>query len=120
MTDISTWLLGVYDRREKVAWAATPGPWFPVFRVAHVVIRADGEPIAKHMTWGDALHMHDQDPTKTLADIAAKKAIVEQCIAFLTWDDNVETAVDLATDVLKHLASAHADRPGYRQEWAVE
>lgn len=57
---------------------------------------------------------------ETLRDLAVKKAIVEQCIAFLTWGDNNELmAVDLAQDVLKHLASAHADRPGYQKEWAV-
>lgn len=65
---------------------------------------------------------------RKLADIAAKRAIIEECAY---WRNRVEQTADagptssnygtdqytVAAPILRLLASAYADRPGYDESW---
>lgn len=58
-------------------------------------------------------HIARHDPARVLADVDAKRRILDQC-ADVWAHDRVEA---FAEDVLRLLALAYADRPGYRGEW---
>jgi hypothetical protein len=133
------WLRAQLDEDERVAWAALhpdavqPGTWSAdqyaddperrhvsedkaghYWSVAHEVLAPIADHIARH------------DPARVLRDVAAKRAIVDEAaLAFgaTAVDDEVRDHVESVRqlwelDVLRPLASAYADRPGYREEWA--
>lgn len=139
--DLITWLSAVLDEDERLARAATPGPW------------KDGAgTVALHSTGMDEItgYVHEQadidhivrhDPAAVLADIAAKRQIVaihnvwtaiypedavhewrrkdRRCIGCgfnSSEEPNTPDVNDCPT--LRALASAYAHQPGYRQEWA--
>lgn len=83
---------------------------------------------------GTARHLAHWHPTRVLAECAAKRAIVDECLEVLirVEDDvaeverGIEVAVDcrdqgpgLAWATLRHLAAAYADHPDYDQVWRV-
>lgn len=87
------------------------------------------EELAAHWE-AEAEHMVDHDPAAVLADIAAKRAILDWCTEVIgdrdltTVDqfgslrqDPQALAVTLAAETVRLLAWADADRPGYRDEW---
>jgi uncharacterized protein DUF6221 len=111
--ELVAWLNAQLDDDERVARAATPGPWQWVELGGRVKLAlvADGRPWQMvlpsatpdvYPQVADAAHIARHDPTRVLADIAAKRAILPY----------------LADRVLRHLATAYADRPGYQPEWA--
>lgn len=139
VTDIATWLLAIYGEQERVARAATQGHWrgsshvdFP-YEPGYLVYRApaDGGPFGSEGDIGwqtskeDAAYIALHDPATVLADIAAKKAIAElhKVGEFPTIYGKVPWCSECygwPCRTLRLLASAHADRPGYQQEWAAE
>lgn len=63
------------------------------------------------------------DPTRVLADVAAKRRIVDECAY---WCEKTESGVDypaladrfeVAMGVLRLLALPYADHPDYDEEW---
>jgi hypothetical protein len=68
-------------------------------------------------------HIARHDPARVLADIAAKRAIVDRMAAVLErgWDyyEN-STVIDLAEATLRNLAAPYAGADGYRPEWAPD
>lgn len=66
-------------------------------------------------------HIARHDPARVLADVEAKRKIVERC-AYATQDSfagdyDLAPRCDLAWDILCDLASVFADHPDYRAEW---
>lgn len=116
--ELVQWLQGALDEDEQAARDAVGG-WIPLGPA-----ETDPRPVAGHM--------RRHDPASVLADIAAKRAILDR------YDDacqlertkpgydavarlNVSLAKVLAPElerIVRLLASAYAHRPGYRQEWA--
>jgi hypothetical protein len=114
MNELIEWLRAQFDEDEQVAQALHGSRWY-VYEDGQVV-EWDGE------TWADGSarlpNRHQGswlvlDPARVLRDVAAKRAIVDEC-AYLT-DLQWHLASPAAT--LRHLASAYADRPGYQEEW---
>jgi len=65
-------------------------------------------------------HIIRHDPASVLRDVAAKRAIVDELTRVDKWDgDGVggHNAYALAEAILRHLAAAYGDRPGWREEW---
>lgn len=60
-------------------------------------------------------------PGRVLAEVAAKRAILEHCRGSITEGEqwNEATQVTDATHTLKLLASVYADHPDYDEEWLV-
>lgn len=62
-------------------------------------------------------HIARHDPARVLAEVEAKRRVVERCTAVqgLLLDDF--TAEHLADEVLALIALPYADHPEYREEW---
>lgn len=165
MTDLASWLLAQIADDEAAARAASKAPWkaiapgsprpddsMSVFHDASWnVMHAD--PFRDSNSWfglagpiskGDAQHIARHDPTRVLAECAAKRAIVElhavtvkkletepfdaytgepnepeyevDC-AVCGWASDVPTS---ACQTLRLLAQPYADRPGWDPAWKVE
>lgn len=59
-------------------------------------------------------------PARVLADVAAKRLIVDQCASIVsagTMDPFEDGAPDLAYEVLQLLALVYADHPDYQEKW---
>ena len=134
------------DERERVALAADPGPWEvgPTFgaRDSRVYVReADhpgidtigtcviaGQVANKTRFRENAAHIALNDPAAVLADIAAKRAILDMHEAVCDEVRKPTRAEHRANararqfaleEVLKLLAQPYAGREGWRTEWAT-
>lgn len=146
MEDLITWLRGVLDADESAAKAVRRLAWESDGRitvsgdVAGVwVLGDDGDPvaIAQCATAEDgegvdprviATHIALHDPEQVLADVAAKRAILElhdqsgvRWVGFPRADRQESYCVHdqqgAPCHTVRLLASAHRHRPGWKQEW---
>lgn len=132
MSDLIEWLRAQLDADEATAGSATSGPWSnddPLARDGVFASAIDGfvvdcdyahmGPFAVHNATHIALH----DPASVLADIAAKRAILdayEEARSFYRDPANLHIPAGEAHGLLtalRHLTTAYADRPGFREEW---
>jgi Ser-tRNA(Ala) deacylase AlaX len=75
------------------------------------VVHDDGE-----QDRATAEHIARHDPARVLAEVDAKRRILDRWEA--SQDDNLPPEALIALDeVVKVLALPHADRPGYRESW---
>ena len=109
MDELITWLRGVLDEDERLAREATH------YNMITIESRSRAEED----------HARRHDPAAVLADIAAKRAILDKWHVKTRWasrhpstdfGDGEIWGIEAA---LRLLASAYADRPGYRDEWSV-
>jgi hypothetical protein len=74
-----------------------------------------------------SLHIARHDPARVLADIAAKRRVVELHGRYDGWGDHCRTcrAEDevggdaFPCETLRALVQPHADHPDWREEWAL-
>jgi hypothetical protein len=142
MTDLVefvAWLRQQIDEDERVARAAIEpkhgesgqwydlpdDPWAPMVEdrgSKDVIVYDEGRP-----TDGQAAHIARHDPARVLAEVAAKRAIVDGCEETLaredSWDPMTEGGsgeeFELARFVIRQQAQPYAGRPGWREEWAT-
>jgi hypothetical protein len=58
------------------------------------------------------------NPVRVLAEVEAKRQIVEACVESLRLvDEYLETTAGPASSILGMLALPYVDHPDYRQEW---
>jgi hypothetical protein len=138
MDDLVKWLGAVLDDLERLAKAATPGPWLAVTPAipappAHLVSQQAGDDpliFGEVGALADAQHIIHWDPARVLAEIEAKRAILD---LYRTHDDRTSAALAAGLNpshpderrnavwaVLRLLALPYRDRPGFRPEWAPE
>lgn len=146
--DLATFLRERLDEDQEAAERTQPGPWIavPAAMPGEMEIRhqmRDGRPdvaAAVATTHGlycsgvDAAHIARHDPARVLAEVKAKRRIVElhahrdgphECPEW-KWRDpdhpedpwETETGWAAACLTLRLLASVYAEHPGYRSEWA--
>lgn len=135
MDDLVTWLRAQLDNDERMARAADVKQGDPDWRVSPVVITRgehftvrsvrDARPIARVQRLdGDegepaaildgaavAEHIANWDPARVLAEVAAKRRVIE-------WLHPVDRT-GMASILLRTLALPYADCPGYRDEWRL-
>jgi hypothetical protein len=133
MTDLVAWLRAQLDDDERVARAATPGPW-ETYVAAHDVVvqnaRRDRliyetslDDQREQQQAADGVFVAANSPDRILAEVAAKRAILAEYDAARVNLDRHPTDLAgkgwlLATVRARRLLAApYADRPGYRQEW---
>lgn len=124
-----TWLRAQLDVDERAAREATPGPWrvsaFSTSGLADVegVTSAFGDYCCSRE---DAEHMARWDPARVLAEVAAKRRVLDQHDAMVAAVQAAEgTLLAGAAKVrlgayrfaAQCIALPYADRPGYREEW---
>lgn len=114
MDDLVQWLCAQLDEDERIARAATPGPW----KLARqrgvewvssaeywaVADCSDADPAREN-----AEHVAAWDPERVLREIDAKRRILDTL--------HEEGGDRMFADIFRLLALPYADRPGYREEW---
>ncbi|MEV4197029.1 DUF6221 family protein [Micromonospora globbae] len=147
--DLVTWLRQQLDDDERVAHSATAGPWWHNPGKAWLDAeafeqydRSKGEefvgygespfsgcvaatgPASHAQSMADAEHIARHDPARVLAEVAAKRRILDEHFEASLGDTGVG-AGDCTTctnyawpcPTVRLLALPYADRPGYRPEW---
>lgn len=117
--DLITWLRAQLDADERVARAATPGPWV---WLAGRVFQEHGDdrivvPTVNDLAVvepEDLAHIARHDPARVLAEVQAKRRLVSEAEHYLNYEDH---GLPLAEWILTFLALPYADVPGYRDEW---
>jgi hypothetical protein len=115
MTDMITWLRAQLDEGEAVAQAAS------------AVWDDEDEPLLEWQDVSDVAYAHAQQnhPAVTLADIEAKRAILdayEEAKRYYEGPGRAAPAGEVhgLWTAIQHLAYAYRHRPGYLPEWAPE
>lgn len=125
MDELVRWLTAYLDEDERIARAATPGPW----KLARqrgvewvssaeywaVADCSDADPAREN-----AEHVAAWDPARVLREIDAKRKVIEQYESIGDPPPG-EFGPDLSRAelgrVLRLVALPYSDRPGYREEW---
>lgn len=143
-------ILARLDEDERVALAATPSPWRIDPRHPNVILEPfpiDSVGMAgdrqrnlftgqisnrRGQSVSDARHIARHDPARVLAEVAAKRRMVDQTFRYEAKIDGewgcVHTAEEIAAGrctetpvdqikTLRLLALPFADHPEYREEW---
>lgn len=124
MVDLVQWLTAQLDEDERIARAATPGPWeqtparpgtLASAEYWHVVDCSE-TPAARE----NAEHIAAWDPARVLREIEAKRRIIDQHERYAAERRRMMGGWDPQSDdspILAALAAVYADRPNYRKEW---
>jgi hypothetical protein len=128
--ELIAWLRQQLDEDERVARAADSGRWLPEDKGITFEYRADdfhgGEAQARLVadTRANQWHIANWDPARVLAEVEAKRRILEAApdegdsVRYGNWascGDGCAATVQL--EVIKLLAQPYAGQPGWREEW---
>ncbi|MFD7996860.1 DUF6221 family protein [Streptomyces mexicanus] len=123
MDDLVQWLRAQLDEDERVARLAldqTGDNWRAYYKQIIAANPRFGEDPADANTSEVADHIARHDPTRVLAEVEAKRQVIEQYESIGNPPPS-EIGPDLVRAelgrVLRLLALPYADRPGYREEW---
>ena len=129
LADLVAWLREQIDEDERVAQDARGHVWRydPERSTALVVDAGSGQAIAYRPRSGDApsagdgIHIARWDPARVLAEVAAKRAILDHCVSTIRHagdppgiDPEDVTAVE---HVIHLLAQPFAGRAGFDPSW---
>jgi len=139
--DLVAFLRARLDEDEQRARLATPGPWrhdadkhhhiigTAIFEeavfagppgVAAICIAGTGE-TDDLQSMRDATHIARHDPARVLAEVDAKRRIIDSCSHYLSWQPPVPPkqiqSWALAHGTLHLLALPYSSHPDYRPEW---
>jgi hypothetical protein len=135
--DLVAFLRARLDEDEAAAREATPGPWTVNGPIGDDAIYADdqGVCVVGGGRWGgeasvfdrdgDKRHIARHDPARVLAEVDAKRRILDLwSAAFQNPRDAAQFAGpdwdrvrDAARWTVRKLAAPYADHPDYREEW---
>jgi uncharacterized protein DUF6221 len=130
--DLVAFLNARLDEDERIALAATPGPWHAqedaVFAGSHrppgysrgiAITRASYTgSILDHSA--NATHIAYHDPASVLREVATKRAIIGSYQALAASEDTSrwhEGELFAMEAVVRWMAAIWSDHPNYRQEW---
>lgn len=138
MDDLVAFLRGCLDEDERVAKAATAGPWTATPVVYGPWNEGSGPPknweidtpsttVVEHVYHegggiaieADATHIALHDPARVLREVESKRTIIERHVTDIDsdhWEARL-AADDFGEAALRLLAAVYSDRPGYREEW---
>lgn len=121
--DLAQFLRARLNDDEQAARAATPGPWaVDSESFAEAISAGDGSvSVVAGGRWGgeasvfettaDAVHIARHDPARVLAEVDAKRALLDDL------DYGGSEMADARWHVARRLASVYADHPDYLEEW---
>lgn len=122
--DLVAFLKSCVDEDERVAKAATSGPWSAVESYPDAwVINGPTYNIASEgrdgdISSGDSAHIARHDPARVLAEVAAKRRIIDEYERSRSGPPT-EDELGLGRAV-RLLASVYRGRSGWRSEWAPD
>jgi len=114
--DLVTWLRAQLGDDERMALAASPGPWKPnaehdeVLAVDDITV-ADGFALSGNQLRATVGHIARWDPARVLAEVEAKRRIVDE------WASEYYEHRAALGRAVRLLALPYAEHPGYREEW---
>jgi len=124
--ELVTWLRTQLDEVEVMARAAaafTAGDRWIADGDEVFGATDEGAGVATAATWSHAAHIACHDPARVLAEVEAKRRIVDEHAGYdpKTWRTG-DAAYDCTYSTwpcftMRWLALPYADRPGYREEW---
>lgn len=143
--ELITWLRRELDYEESMAELIPGNGYLPAQWTSHRVPEGEWAEIRQHERW-DGMSADDEEvvtaglmvwgrnedehvthwcPARVVAEVAAKRAILDRCEHWITaqpigeYDAIAAFAAtrDQMIFVLRHLASACASRPGYQERW---
>lgn len=137
MDDLIAWLRARLDEDERVALAATAGPWrydptkhhrepgtvrfsegvFAGFIGTDATCIATTGETDDAQSMLDAEHIARWDPARVLAEVEAKRALLQECAHELARSAPRSNLNDFACTVLRSLGKPYAQHPDYRPEW---
>lgn len=127
MDDLAQWYGEQLDQDERVARRATvrqPGGGEWVYDGENVQA-ASGLGVGSRIVPVHGEHVAEHDPARVLRDIDANRQVLAMARARIEEAASSDYLVNgparmalvVMEPVLRSLASAYADRPGYREEW---
>jgi hypothetical protein len=137
--DLAEFLRARLDEDERIARGVQDGspPWDGQWipdgphalrtRNGHVLacstVTTDGRDLPIDLKPGLVEHWARHDPARVLAEVAAKRRLLDETYPELQWADSAAAGEwnadqEAALDFLKILALPYAGHPGYRPEWA--
>lgn len=128
--DLVAWLRAQLDEDAMFAREAVDREWFSA---DNYVESRDGGEVARFEIKADARHASGWSPARVLAEVAAKRRIIDEhpnvndgdcgtCVHG-RWGYPTHGGSDpqlWPCDTLRLLASVYAGRPGWRSEWAPD
>lgn len=124
MADLAEFLRARLDEDEQAARTVFAGSWVAE---SNSVWDGEGDQVCRTTTDEDAVHIARWDSARVLAEVQAKRAILDLADEasgdhWLVHGDRCVGKCECAEDdpgngILKHLAAVYADFPGYRQDW---
>ena len=129
-SSLAAWLLERLAEDEAAAKAAAEAPWTFIAGVDASLVQVDPAAIREEK-WryghlghvattshdaGYAEHIARHDPARVLADVEAKREVVE-ILEFIRWAGE-HWAVMEAEKALRALAKPYAGAEGWQEEWA--
>lgn len=139
MVDLARWLGQQLDEDERIARAATRGPWVwtpetdawdqcgptlirkgtdqPDSDLAEVLAGWGHDAWGLHVSEADQAHIAEWDPARVLREIDAKRRTLIRCEEAMASANPM--LVHFAQQTVWEMASVYADRPGFREEWAL-
>jgi hypothetical protein len=125
--DLVQWLGEQFDEDERIAQAASPGPWGVNAEHDEVVAAdditvAEGFALSGRQLRATVDHIAAHDPARVLREVEAQRLLLARAVETRVWAIGESgavagPAVKLANDTLRLLALPYADRPGYRKDW---
>ncbi|MGW5352185.1 DUF6221 family protein [Streptomyces sp. NPDC004031] len=121
MDDLVVFLRARLEEEAERAQAAGAAEWSLQEHEGDTVLIYDshGEPVVYDEGWpsaSQARHIVDHSPARVLAEVEAKRRILNARDAVAAGDDGYGAAA-LGDVVVQLLALPYADHPDYQQEW---
>lgn len=114
--DLIAFLRACLDDDERVARKCAPGPWQLQGEPRETYVFSPAGPAVATGWARDLEHIVRWDPARVLAEVAAKRAVLD---AWQRQIDDDDPEVYLAGDVIPlALAQPYAGRPGWQDEWS--
>lgn len=133
MNELVAWLREQVDADDLFAREAVDHEWFST---DNYVESRDGGEVARFEIKADARHASGWSPARVLAEVAAKRRIIDRhpaipptpghwsSVRTIWWCPTCSDADDgpesWPCPTIQAVASVYAGRPGWREEWAAD
>jgi hypothetical protein len=124
VNDLIAFLKEAIDEDERMARNAGADEWW-VDDEDGEVCRSGGYDVARTPKSYYSAHIAEHDPARVLREVRWKRRIFDHHVKVAdgsqsSWAWFMAYSETESEDALRELAAVYADRPGYREEWAIQ